>query len=91
MCIYTFIDIQTRKRHLYIYIHMSMWSINANLTTKYINSDDEESKLKSAAALKWIIESLFMVIVDSINSFLTLCSVQLLAFIISIYVIQTIE
>ena len=70
---------------------MSMWSINANLTTKYINSDDEESKLKSAAALKWIIESLFMVIVDSINSFLTLCSVQLLAFIISIYVIQTIE
>ena len=70
---------------------MSTWSINANLTTKYINSDDEESKLKSAAALKWIIESLFMVIVDSINSFLTLCSVQLLAFIISIYVIQTIE
>ena len=70
---------------------MSMWSINANLTSKYINSDDEESKLKSAAALKWIIESLFMVIVDSINSFLTLCSVQLLAFIISIYVIQTIK
>ena len=70
---------------------MSTWRINADLTTKYINSDDEESKLKSAAALKWIIESLFMVIVDSINSFLTLCPEQLFAFIISIYGIHTLQ